>query len=303
LALVCKAFSKSASDDSLWQKFEKNPQKDEATNDYKLKYLNWMRQMDRYRKGTRIFWLEDNKTENVLYDPIHNYILQMNSPKAPPQHELILLVVGEPAVGKTSLLQRMLTDDFDPYPVAPSTNKHKISITINQTPIVLHLWDESLSYSPVWRDIYNRVQGFFLCYDIIDYESYRLALTKWLPEIKRNGAEDLSVMLVGTNTDLEYRRRVLYEEAHNYCEEHGIPNIEVSSKQGRNVHVALGFMVCWLLDKFARNKSLGYYPGSISVAPQYIPSHQDLCRMMDMDKMKTEHFKIESSHVKKCCVQ
>ena len=60
-------------------------------------------------------------------------------------------------------------------------------------------------------------------------------MTEWLKHIEKYAKENVLKFLVGNKTDLEEQRVIQKEEANKFAEEHNLPYIETSAKEGFNI--------------------------------------------------------------------
>ncbi|KAH9588960.1 Small GTPase [Trypanosoma melophagium] len=149
-------------------------------------------------------------------------------------------MLGEGRVGKTSLLQRFVTNSFDDE--CTSTTKAsmyaklKISLS-NGTVAMLSIWDTAGQerYHALGPIYYRDAHGALLLYDITDYESF-LKVKIWLKELQEVvGSQNISVVIVGNKIDLERERRVPVKEAEDWARQQSARHFIVSAKLGINV--------------------------------------------------------------------
>ena len=60
-------------------------------------------------------------------------------------------------------------------------------------------------------------------------------VTEWLKYIEKYAKENVLKFLVGNKSDLEDNRAISQTEANNFAEEHNLPYIETSAKEGFNI--------------------------------------------------------------------
>ena len=147
-----------------------------------------------------------------------------------------IVVVGEGGVGKSTMIQRLITGHFVPMKITIGTDLLSWSTTREDTDIKLQIWDfAGEKRFRFFLPNYSRgAQGCLLCYDISRYTSFQ-NLQEWYDVVNDN-TKDPIFLMVGGKADLsESRRTVKKEEAEEFKNEHNIPFlIETSSKTGEN---------------------------------------------------------------------
>ncbi len=120
---------------------------------------------------------------------------------------LKIIIMGDGAVGKTSLVRRYLVGDFRheylmTVGVDLYTKKEKLHVKGSEIEIVWQIWD--LSGQQYWRDVvssfYKGAHGAVLVFDITNDLSYQNILD-WALEFNRFGGER-PIIVVGNKIDL-----------------------------------------------------------------------------------------------------
>ena len=108
----------------------------------------------------------------------------------------------------------------------------------------VQIWDTAGDerYKNITSSYYRGANGILLLYNITNRESFD-SLNSWLTEIKKNANQNLSLILVGTNCDLENERKVTYQEGKDFATKNGIKFIEVSAKNNINVKEAFDILL------------------------------------------------------------
>ena len=147
-----------------------------------------------------------------------------------------IVVVGDGGVGKSTMIQRLITGHFVPMKITIGTDLLTWSTTRDDIDIKLQIWDfAGEKRFRFFLPNYSRgAQGCLLCYDISRYTSFQ-NLQEWYDIVKENTTDPV-FFLVGGKADLaSYRRTVERAEAEEFQKEHNIPYlIETSSKSGEN---------------------------------------------------------------------
>ena len=120
----------------------------------------------------------------------------------------------------------------------------------------VQIWDTAGDerYKNITSNYYRGANGILLLYNITNRESFD-SLNSWLTEIKKNANQNLSLILVGTNCDLENERKVTYQEGKDFARKNGIKFIEVSAKNNINVKEAFDILLEDILNTLSNEKN------------------------------------------------
>lgn len=118
--------------------------------------------------------------------------------------EYRVLVVGSPKVGKTSLIQRFLFNDFS-YDVPPSASEERKVVMIGQNKVPLLICDLIDRTDLATRGYYANTHAIIFVYDITNPETLFDSST-WIKDLKIYLNEQLSsglpLLFVGNKLDL-----------------------------------------------------------------------------------------------------
>jgi len=209
--------------------------------------------------NTLIQYLQNAPWEQLIQDPeMKSWCVQIKKKfEDTPSSEaarMKLVVVGDGAVGKTSLLISYATDKFPEDYVPTVFENYTAQMNHNGQQILLHLWDTA------GQEEYDRLRPLsypgsdivLLCFSLVHKHSYEAIKEKWAPEIHHYIA-NVPLMLVGTKLDLrtqlianpnpEYDL-VSTEMGESLCKEIGaLKYIEVSSKTRENLETVFTYSV------------------------------------------------------------
>lgn len=152
------------------------------------------------------------------------------------QFKLVLL--GDSAVGKSSLVLRFVRGQFFEYQESTIGAAFLTqTVALNDTTVKFEIWDTAgqeryHSLAPMY---YRGAAAAIVVYDITAYESFDRAKA-WVKELQRQGSPNIVIALAGNKTDLSIKRKVQSEEAQAYCDESGIMFMETSAKTASNVN-------------------------------------------------------------------
>ena len=148
-----------------------------------------------------------------------------------------ILMVGNSAVGKTSIMIRFL-DDFYVENFLPTVGidfRTKV-VGYNGQNIKLHLWDTAgqEKFRTLTTSYYKGANAVIFTYDITDRDSF-FQLREWILETKKHVGNDFVGIIAGNKLDLEVNRIVKTDELLYLGEDVEMPIFEVSAKSGDNI--------------------------------------------------------------------
>ena len=149
-----------------------------------------------------------------------------------PKYKLIFL--GDQNVGKSSILNRFMSDTFtEEYQATIGLDFQSKNVQIDNQDIHLLLYDTAgqekfRSLIPMYTRDANII---LLVYDICSKESF-LHLSDWLKDLTNINMNEVIFALVGNKIDLNDKREVSPEEGQKFSEEHDFIFQEVSAKTG-----------------------------------------------------------------------
>ncbi|KAN0025190.1 hypothetical protein ACTFIU_003446 [Dictyostelium citrinum] len=152
------------------------------------------------------------------------------------QFKLVLL--GEAAVGKSSLVLRFVRGHFLDYQESTIGAAFLAqTVCLNDTTVKFEIWDTAGQerYHTLAPMYYRGAQAAIVVYDIRSEDSFERAI-KWVKELQRQGSPNIVIALAGNKLDLAAKRKVETAEAQQYAEENGLLFMETSAKTSQNVN-------------------------------------------------------------------
>ena len=154
-----------------------------------------------------------------------------------------VVLIGNSSVGKTSLLKRLVDQDFDPTNSTSTIGVEFKIITLdlpNSHKVAkMQIWDTAGQerYRAITAAYYRGAQAIVVVFDITNKKSFD-DLPSWLDEVQHHFSEcDRSVVyLFGNKKDLEHQRTVGKDEALEFAAKRDMQYREVSAKLGTAVH-------------------------------------------------------------------
>ncbi|VDM12144.1 unnamed protein product [Wuchereria bancrofti] len=162
---------------------------------------------------------------------------QNNKPKIP-----IIVLLGEGAVGKTSLMLRYVENKFSPQHVSTlQASFLSKKLHVDGQAVVLNIWDTAgqekfHALGPIY---YRDSHGALLIYDVTDTNSFEKAL------------------IIGNKVDLERNRNVDTDEAIGYAKSIGAEHFETSAKDNIGVTQVFDYLVKGLVERAQHSKFQG----------------------------------------------
>lgn len=129
------------------------------------------------------------------------------------------VLVGDGAVGKTSLVVSYTRNGFPTEYIPTAFDNYAVLVTVDGKKTKLHLCDTAGQddFDRLRPLCYQGTDVFLLCFSVVCPTSYANARDKWLAEI-RGHCPGTPIIVVGTQTDLRCDVRVTLE-LHRYGEE------------------------------------------------------------------------------------
>ena len=151
------------------------------------------------------------------------------------QYKIILL--GDKGVGKSSLINRYVSNKFNTGEVIGDIVKKKKLELDNKTTVELLINDstEEEKLGKYTKHYFKDAHGALVMFDITNRQSFT-NLKTWIEELKFNSPADIIFCILGNKSDLSSNRVVKFEEVQNIAGDELY--YEVSSKTGNNVSLA-----------------------------------------------------------------
>lgn len=159
--------------------------------------------------------------------PANNKILQFK-----------LVLLGEAAVGKSSLVLRFVKGHFQDYQESTIGAAFLTqTVCLEDITVKFEIWDTAgqeryHSLAPMY---YRGAQAAIVVYDITSPDTFKRAQA-WVKELRQQANQNIVIALSGNKADLAQQRMVETEEAESYAKENGLLFMETSAKTALNVN-------------------------------------------------------------------
>jgi len=152
-----------------------------------------------------------------------------------------ILLLGDGAVGKTSIIRRYVVDHYsDDYITTIGTKVLKKDITLGHEPneidMVMQIWDVlgQKGYGGVQETAVKGSQGVLFVYDLTREETRRSVEDYWMPMVWRLAGR-VPMCFVGNKVDLLESRTNSQEYAYYLSQKYGAPAVLTSARTGEKV--------------------------------------------------------------------
>ncbi|MFX1388802.1 MAG: Rab family GTPase [Promethearchaeota archaeon] len=164
-----------------------------------------------------------------------------------------LILGGEGAVGKTSMVHRFVEDSFlSDYKstIGTSIMKKQCEFQGLDSKVRFVIWDLAgqSQFARVRQTYLANAEAGILVYDVTRKETLD-SLENWFKDIK-NISPDISLILVGNKIDLSESRVITSEEGQELAKKLNLSYIETSAKTGENINDAFKMLALQMIKRF-----------------------------------------------------
>ena len=150
-----------------------------------------------------------------------------------------IIVIGDPEVGKTDLLRKYATNQFEERylpTVGVSISKEPVELEDHNAIVSLMLWDIAGQphFYMLHRPYFNGADAMFLVFDITRSSTFS-NVNNWYNEAVKYGLSGIAKILIGNKIDLAEERKIILPMAEHLSEKLNAPYFETSALNGDNV--------------------------------------------------------------------
>ena len=161
-----------------------------------------------------------------------------------------IIVLGDIAVGKTSVIARYITNTFsEDYKSSISCEYKEKKIDIDGENIAnLQIWDTcgEEKFMSVTKQYYNDAHGAIVVYDLTEKKTFE-RLESWIENLKNNAPAKIVIMIAGNKLDLSDKKVNLENELKPYKEKYEC--YEISAKSGANISLVFENLTHKIIEK------------------------------------------------------
>lgn len=167
-------------------------------------------------------------------------------------HQIKLLLLGEQAVGKSSLIMRYTDNEFHLNIMGTGgmdLKRKKIQIENEDVKVLIYDTAGHERFRSIAKTQYRGSQGVIIIYDVTEKKSFD-KIINWVDSIKENSdTQNVEILLVGNKIDMVNERVVQFSEGNDLAINFGINFIETSAKTGENVDNAFFNIIKRIFEK------------------------------------------------------
>jgi len=167
-----------------------------------------------------------------------------------------ICLLGDAAVGKTSLLTRFCDDSFkENYNNTIGVDFRVVTLKFKNIISKLHIWDTAGQerFRSLALNYLNNSHGFIFVYDITNKQSFNNVIN-WINLAYEKNKNSIVNFLVGNKNDKEEERAVTEEEGKNLAKEKKLLFLETSAKKDNNVQKLFYYILYKFLEYYKTNE-------------------------------------------------
>jgi len=164
-----------------------------------------------------------------------------------PELKLKVLLIGDTAVGKTSMILKYCEDKFlDTHLATIGVEFKSKTILTDKYKVTLNVWDTAGQerFKSITKTFFQNTNGVLFVYDITSSASFD-GVKNWIKDSEMFGK--FESILCGNKVDLESERQIKFDTLKEYGIKQKMQVIETSAKSGVNIDKAFRMLVDLIL--------------------------------------------------------
>ena len=164
-----------------------------------------------------------------------------------PELKLKLLLIGDTAVGKTSMILKYCDDKFlDAHLATIGVEFKSKTIFTDKYKVTLNVWDTAGQerFKSITKTFFNNANGVIFVYDITSNASFN-GVKNWIKDSEMYGK--FESIICGNKLDLDSHREVKFDTLKEFGIKTKKQIIETSAKTGENLDKAFRMLVDLIL--------------------------------------------------------
>ena len=190
-----------------------------------------------------------------------------------------IITLGESSVGKSSIINRYVENNFDYNFVSTlGVDFRKKIININGENIRLKIWDTAgqEKFRSIQKQYYRNSDGILLVFDVTKFDTFNV-LEEWINSIKNQTSNDIIVVLVGNKIDLN-NKVISDDEIKNFANDNKFKYFLTSAATGKNINEVFDYIVKEIYNiKSKKKKNDSNNNNNKNLKKNYIKSNKKAC--------------------------
>ena len=170
------------------------------------------------------------------------------------------IIVGDNAVGKTSIVENLVENTFSPYIDTSIGVDYRVKIIeLANKKVKFQLWDTAgqEKFRSITKTYYRSAELVLIVFDVSRYPNFS-KLQNWIEEVRFLN-QTCQIFLIGNKIDLN--RNVSFDQARKFADDNNISYYECSAKDSTNIEesfqaIAANLYEQNLLRPIQRNQSV-----------------------------------------------
>ena len=199
--------------------------------------------------------MSSNQNENSPETP-YDKIERISDYEMPHKYIFRICIVGEPNVGKSSILTRFCDNTFNEnYNNTIGVDFRVVTLKYNDIVVKLHIWDTAGQerFRSLAVNYFKSANGFIFVYDITNQDSFN-SINNWVNLVANNNKNAIVNILIGNKCDKEEERSIEKDEGEHFAEEKQFYFLETSAKNNENIEKIFEVFVKRLVDYYSINE-------------------------------------------------
>ncbi|MHA1651255.1 MAG: GTP-binding protein [Candidatus Helarchaeota archaeon] len=170
--------------------------------------------------------------------------------------KLKMLLLGDAAVGKTSLIKQFIKGSFaKDYKMTIGTDIFTKDVVTNEHTITLSIWDIAGQerFKFFRQSFYRGSSGAMVVFDLTRYTTFNPNVVNWLKELWGFTGR-IPIVLIGNKVDLADLRNVRKADVQAFADKIPCKYIETSAKTGEHVDEAFRELAMAMLNKMLESQ-------------------------------------------------
>jgi small GTP-binding protein len=161
-------------------------------------------------------------------------------------HVVRCVLVGDEAVGKTSLIVAYTRNGFVERYVPTTFDNYSVTVNVDNRPLKLELHDTAgrSEFDSLRTLSYKEANVFLVCFSVMSPKSLHSVTEHWLPEI-RSTSPNAAVIFVGTQNDLRLNMNRIMDLSRSGCSPTDPKTVRRAAEQHR-----VDYIECSALTKY-----------------------------------------------------